>query len=49
MTVDGKPWESTCFIDWDVLRGATVELELTENPNVSCGGTLPASLSTGEF
>ncbi|KAI9449063.1 glycoside hydrolase family 92 protein [Lactarius psammicola] len=49
VTVDGIPWKSNCFIEWDVfVRGATVELELTEDPNVPCG-VLPPSLSTGGF
>jgi len=49
VTVDGRPWKSNCFIEWDVfVRGATVELELTEDPNVRCG-VLPPSLSTGGF
>ncbi|KAI9437962.1 glycoside hydrolase family 92 protein [Lactarius indigo] len=49
VTVDGKPWKSNCFIEWDVfVRGATVELELTEDPNIPCG-VLPPSLSTGGF
>ena len=49
VTVDGRPWKSNCFIEWDVfVRGATVELELTEDPNVPCG-VLPPSLSTGGF
>ena len=49
VTVDGRPWKSNCFIEWDVfVRGSTVELELTEDPNVRCG-VLPPSLSTGGF
>jgi hypothetical protein len=49
VTVDGIPWKSNCFIEWDVfVRGATVELELTADPNVPCG-VLPPSLSTGGF
>jgi hypothetical protein len=49
VTVDGQLWKSNCFIEWDVfVRGATVELELTEDPNVTCG-ELPPSLSTGGF
>ncbi len=47
--MDGKSWKSNCFIEWDMfVRGATVELELTEDPNVPCG-VLPPSLSTGGF
>jgi hypothetical protein len=49
VTVDGKLWKSNCFIEWDVfVHGATVELELTDDPNVTCG-ELPPSLSTGGF
>ncbi|KAH9033368.1 glycoside hydrolase family 92 protein [Lactarius pseudohatsudake] len=49
VTIDGKPWKSNCFIEWDVfVRGATVELELSEDPNHPCG-VLPPSLSTGGF
>ncbi|KAN0133100.1 Glycosyl hydrolase family 92 domain containing protein [Lactarius tabidus] len=49
VTVDGKLWKSNCFIEWDVfVHGATVELELTDDPNVTCGELLP-SLSTGGF
>jgi len=49
VTVDGKHWKSNCFLEWDMfVRGATIELELTEDPNVPCG-VLPPSLSTGGF
>jgi hypothetical protein len=49
VTVDGQLWKSNCFIEWDVfVHGATVELELTDDPNVTCG-ELPPSLSTGGF
>jgi hypothetical protein len=49
VTVDGQLWKSNCFIEWNVfVRGATVELELTDDPNVPCG-ELPPSLSTGGF
>ncbi|OJT03621.1 hypothetical protein TRAPUB_5649 [Trametes pubescens] len=53
VTIDGKPAKSNCFLEWDVFqRGATVELTLTDDIEVSCGnGTnaLPPSLSTGGF
>ncbi|KAN0133092.1 Glycosyl hydrolase family 92 domain containing protein, partial [Lactarius tabidus] len=49
VTIDGQLWKSNCFIEWSVfVRGATVELELTDDPNVPCG-ELPPSLSTGGF
>ncbi|KAI0672078.1 glycoside hydrolase family 92 protein [Trametes maxima] len=51
--IDGKPWYSTCFIDWDAFtRGSLIELQLTDNINVSCGAredALPPSLSTGGY
>ncbi|KAH9846718.1 glycoside hydrolase family 92 protein [Lenzites betulinus] len=53
VTIDGKPAKSNCFLEWDVFqRGATVELTLTDNLEVTCGdvaGALPPSLSTGGF
>ena len=53
VTIDGSPWKSNCFIEWDVFeRGATVELVLTDDITVACGlGTdaLPPSLSTGGY
>ncbi|KAI0062314.1 glycoside hydrolase family 92 protein [Artomyces pyxidatus] len=53
VTIDGKPWKSTCFIDWDVFEnGSTVELELTSDISLPCGSTsdtLPPSLSTGGY
>ncbi|KAI0251580.1 glycoside hydrolase family 92 protein [Lactifluus subvellereus] len=49
VTIDGGLWASNCYIEWDVfVRGATVELELTDDPHVGCG-VLPPSLSTGGF
>ncbi|KAH7915153.1 glycoside hydrolase family 92 protein [Hygrophoropsis aurantiaca] len=49
--IDGKPWKSNCYLDWDVfLQGSTIELELTDDIHVTCGNTpdaLPPSLSTG--
>lgn len=51
--VDGKPYKSNCFLDWDVFQnGSSVELQLSSNINVSCGNgpnALPPSLSTGGF
>ncbi|PIL28599.1 hypothetical protein GSI_08641 [Ganoderma sinense ZZ0214-1] len=54
VTIDGVPAKSNCFLEWDVFeKGATVELTLTDDINVGCGGngvdTLPPSLSTGGF
>ncbi|KAF9259596.1 glycoside hydrolase family 92 protein [Marasmius fiardii PR-910] len=51
--VDGKPYKSNCYLDWDVfINGSTVELTLTDDIGVTCGnGTdaLPPSLSTGGY
>lgn len=53
VTIDGEPWASNCFINWDVfVKGSTVELELTDDIAVPCGSSnssLPPSLSTGGF
>ncbi|TBU57549.1 glycoside hydrolase family 92 protein [Dichomitus squalens] len=54
VTIDGVPAKSNCFLDWDVFqKGSTVELMLTDDINVTCGGNgtdaLPPSLSTGGF
>ncbi|KAI0658157.1 glycoside hydrolase family 92 protein [Cubamyces menziesii] len=53
VTIDGHPAKSNCFLDWDVFqRGATVELTLTDDIEVTCGDgadALPPSLSTGGF
>ncbi|KAI0634493.1 glycoside hydrolase family 92 protein [Trametes polyzona] len=53
VTIDGKPAKSNCFLEWDVFqKGATVELTLTDDIEVSCGNgvdALPPSLSTGGF
>ncbi|PPQ74974.1 hypothetical protein CVT24_010275, partial [Panaeolus cyanescens] len=53
VTIDGKPWHSNCFIDWDVfVKGSTVELTLTDDINVPCGkdaSALPPSVSTGGY
>ncbi|KAF9243817.1 glycoside hydrolase family 92 protein [Melanogaster broomeanus] len=53
VTVDGEPWKSNCYLDWDVfVKGSTVELELTDDITVTCGDgpdALPPSLSTGGY
>ncbi|OBZ76795.1 hypothetical protein A0H81_02962 [Grifola frondosa] len=53
VTIDGEPWKSNCFLDWDAFtKGSTIELQLTTNLNVTCGNStdsLPPSLSTGGF
>ncbi|KAG7094587.1 hypothetical protein E1B28_005412 [Marasmius oreades] len=51
--VNGKPYKTNCFLDWDVfIGGSTVELTLTDDIGVTCGNgtdTLPPSLSTGGY
>lgn len=51
--VDGQPWHSNCYIEWDVFeKGSTVELELTDDIEVGCGegeDALPPSISTGGY
>lgn len=51
--IDGKPWKSNCFLDWSAFTsGSTIELQLTDNIDVSCGKSsdaLPPSLSTGGY
>ncbi|PIL28602.1 hypothetical protein GSI_08644 [Ganoderma sinense ZZ0214-1] len=51
--IDGKPWQSNCFIEWDAFtNGSLIELQLTDNVNVTCGSgqnALPPSLSTGGY
>ena len=51
--IDGKPWQSNCFIEWDAFtNGSLIELQLTDNVNVTCGAgqnALPPSLSTGGY
>ncbi|TCD69013.1 hypothetical protein EIP91_009076 [Steccherinum ochraceum] len=51
--IDGKAWGSSCFLEWDAfVKGSLIELELTNDVNVTCGSgksALPASLSTGGF
>lgn len=53
VTVNNQPYKSNCYLDWDVFtNGSTVELELTDDINVTCGSgklALPPSLSTGGF
>lgn len=53
VTIDGEPWHSNCYLDWAVFEhGSTVELQLTDNANLTCGDSaaaLPPSLSTGGF
>ena len=54
VTIDGVLAKSNCFLEWDVFeKGSTVELTLTDDITVGCGGngvdTLPPSLSTGGF
>ncbi|OBZ76244.1 hypothetical protein A0H81_02953 [Grifola frondosa] len=51
--IDGTPWKSNCFLDWDVFtNGSVVELQVSDNVNVTCGAgsnALPPSLSTGGY
>ncbi|KAH9828540.1 uncharacterized protein C8Q71DRAFT_719243, partial [Rhodofomes roseus] len=53
VTINGEAWNSTCYRDWSAFEaGATMELQLTDNANVTCGDgpqALPPSLSTGGF
>ncbi|KAJ3533543.1 hypothetical protein NMY22_g7290 [Coprinellus aureogranulatus] len=53
VTIDGKPWHSNCYIEWDVFeKGSTVELTLTDDINIGCGDgkdALPPSISTGGY
>ncbi|KAG1749718.1 glycoside hydrolase family 92 protein [Suillus paluster] len=53
VTIDGQPWHSNCYLDWDVfVKGSTVELELTSDIDTTCGegpDALPPSLSTGGY
>jgi hypothetical protein len=53
VTIDGQPWHSNCYLDWDVfVKGSTIELELTSDINNTCGegaDALPPSLSTGGY
>ncbi|RDB16520.1 hypothetical protein Hypma_002899 [Hypsizygus marmoreus] len=53
VTVNGKPYRSSCYLDWDVFTsGSVVELTLTDNIGVTCGkgkDALPPSLSTGGY
>ncbi|KAJ7214338.1 glycosyl hydrolase family 92-domain-containing protein [Mycena pura] len=51
--VNGKAYKSNCYLEWDVFTsGSTVELELTDDINVTCGSgksALPPSISTGGY
>ncbi|KAK7027970.1 hypothetical protein VNI00_015053 [Paramarasmius palmivorus] len=53
VTVNGQAYKSNCFLDWDVfMNGSLVELELTDDIDVTCGEgpqALPPSLSTGGY
>lgn len=52
VTVNGSPYKSNCYLDWDVFTaGSTVVLELTNDIGVTCGSgsALPPSLSTGGY
>jgi len=53
VTINGQPWHSNCYLDWDhFVQGSTIELELTDDINVTCGSdasALPPSLSTGGY
>ncbi|GLB36560.1 putative glycoside hydrolase family 92 protein [Lyophyllum shimeji] len=53
VTVNGQPYKSNCYLDWDVFTsGSVIELTLTDNINVTCGNganALPPSLSTGGY
>ncbi|KAJ3768583.1 glycoside hydrolase family 92 protein [Lentinula raphanica] len=53
VTVNGEPYKSNCFLEWDVFtNGSVVELTLTDDINVTCGTgseALPPSLSTGGY
>ncbi|KAF8965760.1 glycoside hydrolase family 92 protein [Flammula alnicola] len=53
VTVNGKPYKSNCYLDWDVfISGSVVELTLTNDITMTCGSgkdALPPSLSTGGY
>jgi len=53
VTVNGKPYKSNCYLDWDVFTtGSVVELTLVDNIDVTCGNgtdSIPPSLSTGGY
>ncbi|KAF8624708.1 hypothetical protein AX17_007039 [Amanita inopinata Kibby_2008] len=53
VTVNGQPYKSNCYLDWDVFTSSSVvELTLTDNINVTCGNgkdALPPSISTGGY
>ncbi|CEL59327.1 putative glycosidase Rv0584 OS=Mycobacterium tuberculosis GN=Rv0584 PE=3 SV=1 [Rhizoctonia solani AG-1 IB] len=49
VTVNGQPWKSRCWLDWDVFeQGGVVDLVLGEDEGLGCGD-VPASLSTGGY
>lgn len=51
--MNGAAYKSNCYLEWDVFTsGSTVELELTDDINVTCGSgkeALPPSISTGGY
>ncbi|KAK7014456.1 hypothetical protein VNI00_019350 [Paramarasmius palmivorus] len=51
--VNGEVYKTNCYLEWDVFeQGAEVELELTNEEDVTCGDgddALPPSLSTGGY
>ncbi|KAF7966871.1 hypothetical protein HWV62_36683 [Athelia sp. TMB] len=53
VTIDGQPWHSNCYIEWDTFKhGSVIELSLTDDITIGCGETsksLPPSLSTGGY
>ncbi|KXN83542.1 hypothetical protein AN958_01251 [Leucoagaricus sp. SymC.cos] len=53
VTVNGQPYKSNCYLDWDVFKtGSVVELTLSDDINTSCGNganALPPSISTGGY
>ncbi|EAU89835.2 hypothetical protein CC1G_06987 [Coprinopsis cinerea okayama7 len=53
VTIDGQPWKSSCYLDWDAFeKGSVIELTLTDDISVTCGtgdDALPPSISTGGY
>ncbi|KIY53187.1 glycoside hydrolase family 92 protein [Fistulina hepatica ATCC 64428] len=53
VTVNGTPYKSNCYLDWDVfVNGSVVELTLSDDIELTCGegaDALPPSLSTGGY
>lgn len=51
--MNGKPYKSNCFLDWDVFTsGSVVELTLSTDITLGCGSgkdALPPSISTGGY